>query len=188
MSFATDPNLYSFVTAPAGCVLCFASGKSPDSIFAQFTGIQIGGAWIAGDPPPPNGQFELKNTGACTWLFNDGVTLVDWDAGSPAASLSSIVLGVATSFINTTTLDPCITEYSNNLSSPIGLKYFGGTAIIMNPLESGARNNIQLMSLLNILPEIRTFCKPQAIATNILSTRYSQRNGRTDIYIKYDFT
>lgn len=188
MSFPTDPNLYTFLPDPTGCSVCFDPGKTPATQFVQFTGILTGDTWSAGDPPPPNGLFEITNPSGCFWIFDDGVTVVNLNFAALSTILFSVVvsLGVTAFFANP--LLTCETELFNGFTTPGGRKYFSGSASVMNPLESGTRNNIELMALLNIQPEIRTFCNPQAIATNILSTRYSQRNGRTDVYIKYDFT
>lgn len=188
MSFPTDPDLYSFATAPPTCSVCYAANKTPVTIFAQFTGIQIGDDWNPGDPPPPNGLFELTITSDCQWTLTTALYDFTYTAADPALPLIVDVIGVANAYNALIPVSPCTTETANTFSTPAGRHYFGGTGVALNPLESGARNNIELMDLLNLQPAIRTFCNPQAIDTDVLSTRYTLRNGSTNIYIKYDFT
>ena len=188
MSFNTDPDLYSFNVPPGDCLLCYAADKTPETLFVEFIGIQIGDDWTPGDPPPPNGTFELTHVFSCEWNLNDGTYFIDYIRFPLNMVLRAGVIGVDDGFLPVAPTGACEIEFLNNLSSPVGNTYFGGTGIVMNPLDSGVRNNIQLMNLLNILPENRTFCKPQTIAEDILTTRYTDRDGRTNIYIKYDFT
>lgn len=41
------------------CLSCFAPGQTPPFVFVTFEAIEIGDKWRPGDPPPPNGTFQL---------------------------------------------------------------------------------------------------------------------------------
>lgn len=188
MSFNTDPDLYSFLPVVDDCLQCFASGRAPDIQFAQFTGIQIGDTWLAGDPAPPNGLFQIDFVGSCHWQFDDATYQIIYQPVPLNMLVTANVIGVETAFSPTVPATSCDTEFDNFFASPIGRKYFGGRAIVMNPLDSGPHGNIELMNLLNILPEDQTFANPQALDVDILTSRYSRQSDRTNVYIKYDFT
>lgn len=188
MSFPTLPSLYSFATPPPECQHCYAPNKTPEPLFLQLTGISPGDDWTPSDPPPPNGTFELTLFDTCSWAFVDGDLRHDYFTAAGTTIFTTNIVGVELVFRGVVLSPGCVMQLRNLFGFPGTRKYFGGEAILTNPLDSGAQNNIELMALLNIEPEIRTFCAPLPIATDIFTHRYTQRNGKTNIYIKYDFT
>lgn len=187
MSFDTDPALYDFAVAPDICNLCFAIDKTPETFFLGLTGILRGDLWTGADPPPPNGTWEITASGVCGWSLSETLYEFNYDTNILFSQLN-IFKGAVTFFFSQLFAVACVRQFSNALAVPAGNKYYGGDAQILSPLDSGSDNNIELMGLLNILPESLTFCKPSASTPPVIVNRYSRGSDATNIHIKFDLT
>lgn len=185
MSFLTDPSLYSFETPPPECLSCFAANKTPTPLFCSLQGIEIGDTWATTDEPPPNGVFELTFSAACTWSYAVGGLSILYKSALPGSSLLVSVAVGGFVFTDSDVAD-CIYEFTNFWQSPIGRNYYGGSAVLLNPLDSGSLNNIDLMGLLNMDPTADTWCAMNRGEVGHITNRYTREQDHTNVLIKYE--
>ena len=187
MSFETNPFLYTFDGGPSPCTTCYPANKTPTSLFCSIQGIEIGDTWSSAIEPPPNGVFELTYDNSCQWSFASAPLTIFFKAAFPDSSL--VVSLTPGGFVFTDTIGAnCEFEFENFWQSPIGRNYFGGKIILLNPLQSGPFNNIDLMELLNLDPEGDFFASFATPDPDFITMRYSRSRDRSNIHIKYDLT
>ena len=187
MSFDTNLSLYNLWTGANPCVTCFDAGETPEQIFMSLQGVMIGDTWAAPDEPPPNGVWQLDYDGSCQWSDREANLTVLYKKAFPGSSLViSLPIG---GFVFSGPGQPvCTNQFSNFYVAPAGRNYWGGSAVFLNPLESGTLNNPELMALVGMEPGSGTFCSMNRPDVDHITNRYSRREDATNIHIKYDLT
>lgn len=187
MSFDTDLDNYNFAPVSGECATCFATGKTPEQIFFDLSDFQIGDDWTDSDAAPINGLLQLDYQSGCEWLGDDGTWFFLYLLG-PAISVAAVGLLPATTVFTGSRNEKCVETFENPNTSPIGVKYHSGKIAILNPLESGTVNNVELMEKVAFVPETGLFCRPQSPDIDLMTNRYSRRSDHTNIHIEYDLS
>jgi len=185
MSLDTDPTLYSYNSSLPDCLACFASGKTPNSLFCQLTGIKNGALWTPGDDPPPNGLYELNYSAGCIWDLNlSGVPSLLYRI-SPGLTIFNVTSSSRLAF-NFSASPMCNYTLSNQLTSPTGNYYYGGWAQLINPLDDDPASLQYLMSLINLVPSSNLYCNPIYFAADETILKFYEKQGKTNIAILFD--
>lgn len=117
------------------CTVCWGIGKpfgdipTPAIMTAVFTGISKGDLWVAGDPEPIQGAFEMSQYASCQWLYSvDGLNVfLTFDLSD--SNMTAAHSGLLVQF--SSLLKPvCATHFVNDNQFPTSLKYYGGVCDI----------------------------------------------------------
>lgn len=185
MSYLSDPSNYDYA-AGTGCSFCFPANQSPENVFVQVSGMLIGDDWSPGDPPAPNGLYELTYQSGCLWRASLGSVTVDWNAYSPSPSSRLLILVAGIPAFDQATLGPCERSYTNPFTSPVGRFYFGGEALVTNPLGNPAASPLGVMDLLSLDPADNYWVRPLPFSSSQAITGFYLKNGHTNCLVKYD--
>lgn len=187
MSFLTDPNLYEVDLINFPDLQCHTALTTPVILFLNLSDIQIGDDWLPGDPPPPNGTWELIHVISSKWdlTTTDFQFEISEDLGVTALIVQ--LLDFTPIFFNLLTTN-CPNRFENDFTNPTGRKYFGGSAILTSPLDTGPNSLQAQMALLNINPFGQNWVKVTNTGANQTTNRFSRRIGKDNILIQYDLT
>lgn len=118
------------------CELCYPTHKTPKYVYASFSGISIGQAWVPGIPVPPNRTFKLVQVTGCKWVLAVFPWHVQYEAvtvGLPGVGSQLIIRWVSVVgllvFFNQNILR-CITGFNNQVTDPPPHLWHGGAGWI----------------------------------------------------------
>jgi len=187
MSINVDPDLYAY-SAPAWQCAQFPAGTTPTTLFACFEGIKIGQAWTSADPPPGNGIVELPQTLSCTWQLIDADHHCTFSTGGPAsiyyydpAVLMNPFFGCFGKIAGTFKFESAIVDGPS-------IKYFGGSCVLMSPLDDDIRSIQTVLAALNIRTKGPTYDTPRPLNDEITWHSITSAVNSTCIKIKFDHT
>ena len=114
------------------CLTCWDAGKTPQTVYAIFKGIETGDWWTDIFPPPPNHTFKLDQSLFDPCVFNyTGLTwFVEYQARTifPPRTQSSLKLWFNIGDVFAQLLDgTCKFSFINNLQVPVGNYYYKGS-------------------------------------------------------------
>ena len=164
MAYLTDPNLYEYSAAPNNCLLCFDPLKTSKTVFLNFADIQIGAAWLPGDPPPPNGTFELETVGPCQWQGIHNGLRFDYITTALASFVQCVDFPAPILFTKTSA-GSCLDWFENSQVNPL-FKWYGGKCLVVAPLPGGLIDLQDLISILGMEPSENLWSSARPIAGN----------------------
>ena len=183
MSFPTDPALYNYTPAPPDCPACFGAGTSPVDLMIFLMGIEPGQGFGGADPPPPNGLWIATIQSPCLWRIVN-VWSVTW---------RNIVGGTGLNIFHNTSLEiaftanpipNCIFDFASSRTDGPGVKYFGGTGIVVGALPSDGNSAQDAMDLLNMDPTEDFFATTRTTADSHIVYTLSKQSDKTNIKLK----
>ena len=182
MSYDSDPVLWPFGTPPNVCTLCYPVGRSPGPVALSVSGIQVGQAWVSGDPPPPNGTWILPAFGPCVWKLTDSNFVFQHAMVSP--SIVQITLLDLTPVFFRPFGTSCQTHYNSQLTDIPIFKYFGGSAIL-RPAQVNTTNNVpSIMDMVGIPAEAGTAVSPRPMTTKETVYVFARNRDASNIHVK----
>jgi len=180
-----DPALYDYAPPAKQCP-CFAAGKTPLSIFANFTGIQIGDPWNPGDAAPLNGIFELTQTVACQWQVMVGTIMISYNADAPASIVVFDTAPPMNIFFSAVGKPACTFSMDNDNVNPAVWKYYGGSVVLLSPLQDTIQSIQSVLTAINIDPTGDTFDLPRPLTGDETVHTIFRRSDNSNCHILYD--
>lgn len=111
------------------CLACHPLGKTPLTVFIEFSGIKKGATWVPGLGEPPNETWYLLQGGACGWgLVMEG-KIFSYRA-APVFSLISCVIAPGKDPFIGFQQPICVRFSDNTIVAPAGVAFYGGTALV----------------------------------------------------------
>lgn len=184
MSFDPNPDLYEYEPPPNVCLGCFEVGKSPASLFVNFSGIKIGAGWLPLDPEPPNGIYEITASAPCRWNRTIGPWNFDYNMIGGGSNVQIWDGGLLFPFTQQL-LNPCELWFANFQQNPI-FTYFGGWCVVTPPLPGGTFSEVELLDLVGIDTIRQTWANPRPAPADISFHTISRAADATNIKIKFD--
>lgn len=184
MSFNANPDLYEYGTPPNVCPACFDAGKSPDSLFACFSGIEIGALWAPPLPAAPNGIYELLPINPCLWELNVGIWRIRLDLRFGVSVLEIWDSGFVWGFMKNTGV-PCSPYFINNIVDP-AREYYNGFGLAVPPLPGDDFSSDELLDLLGIDPRSDVWVNPRPMSAGAAVHSLSRGRDSTNIKVLYD--
>lgn len=184
MSFDPNPDLYSYEAPPNVCLGCFDVGKSPSSVFVNFSGIKIGAGWAPPDPEPPNGIFEVQAFAPCVWRTDFGFweIILDYTGGNSSIVIWDPLFNAA---FNRGLAAGCQVWFSNNILNP-AFKWYDGNCVITPPLPGGVFSEVELLDLVGIDTIRQTWANPRPAPADISFHTISRGADATNVKIKFN--
>lgn len=177
-----DLSLYSYETGPFVCNDCFEVDRSPHEYWICVSGVKIGYDWTAADPPPPNDWFKSVPIDVCNWFHVGGIWDVELNCGAdPASLLIDTRLGLVS--FTAESSPPCSRVFVNSVNSPVGVKYYGGSACLVAPLRGGAFSLEEAIFLLQEDADYYNWCFPSVVNNNNIVYKFTRGLGVARIAI-----
>lgn len=178
---------------------CHEAGRTPQFVYVTVTGTKMC-QWAInlGQIKAPNKTFMLEQRDGlpCSWMYEDDIWSVFYDAevpGFPLLSLLEVVWnfaigaavfrgeGVAcqTAFDNTHGIGNC---------APVLVPGYDGQAQVFWLPTDNSPSIRGVMEKINMVPEHQTFTEAWPIDADDFAVRLARQQDATCIYIKYEHT
>ncbi len=185
MSFSTLPPDVTYCVGPGCCNDVYEPGETPIELYASFTGIKMGTAVPGVDPPPPNNTYTITFQGNCTWTWLApplGLALLLANPGSTCIFGKDLIDEF---FIDS---DPAqgVSWYTNEQDDPLTDPYYDGNCKIISTAFGGEEVVVNALAAINMEAAAETWCDFVPVSDDVTCLRFSDRNGKTNIHIKYD--
>ncbi len=183
MSYPTDPALYEYAVGPPDCPACFGADTSPVDLMVFIMGILPGQAFGPGDPAPPNGLWIAQLSTPCLWTILDiwDVTWRNIPLGTGLNIFHNVSLEIA---FSANPIPNCVFDFTSSRADGPGVKYYGGTGIVVGALPSDGNSAQETMQLFNMDPTQEFFATTRTTADNHIVYTISKRIAKTNIKIK----
>lgn len=185
MSFSTLPPETSYCTGGGCCDTVYAAGETPLKLHASFVGIMMGTAVPGVDPAPPNGTYEITFIGNCDWRWTDLPDQIDMSLDNPPSQM--IFSGSPpNNYFKDFPGGGGASWYVNDQLNPLVDTYYGGTCKVISTVLGGEEVVPNALADIGMEAAAETYCDFVPVTNDITCLRFSDRNGKTNIHIKYD--
>lgn len=169
------------------CPVCFDVDKTPIHLYLSVTGVKQGTGWHSAFGLPPNAVFELTNTLGCLWERIRANRNVQLELSGVAPRLRIWKPGSVNQFIQAP-ITPCSRHFVNELTEPIGSRFYGGTASITYREPSTGSSLLKVADSIQIPEDEKTFVEffPYDSTKNVY--RYARQKDATLVKVLFDFT
>ncbi len=185
MSFSTLPPDVTYCVGPGCCNEVYAPGETPLKLYASFTGIKMGTAIPGVDPPPQNRTVELDFFGNCSWQWQDLPERCDLSLNNPPSQLI-FHPGAPLTYFKDFPGGDGVSWYVNDQQNPLVDDYYDGTCKVISTAAGGEEVVINALADIGMEAAAETYCDFVPVTNDITCLRFSDRNGKTNIHIKYD--
>lgn len=183
MGIPTDPNEWSY---GASC-FCWASGFTPDTLYASVSGIMVGASWNPGMVPPPNGIHVLtQKISPCFWSDAPPPHASFYETTTISSGLHIVASMMVTGFSGWADAG-CVFHFVNQLVDPGGFYYGGQAVICQRESGSSAPSLADIAELLNMQGRESRKSEFFPLDNDELVAMFADQVESTRVRIKYQF-